>query len=157
VDSEHDLILCVDDEPEICDAVRALMDAFRVLTANTGAKGLALARRLPFSLSLLDYQLPDTTGLEVCRAMRAFDPYAPILLHSGRDIERAAIASGATGFIAKPLDPAVLRHRLHWHIEKQHLASLSALVAVQSVVNEGLRQRMRNASARVDKARRLIQ
>lgn len=100
-------VVCVDDDWDTCEMVRAVLNSsgYDVLTATTVREGLSLIRRGGCDLILLDGRLPDGTGVEMCRAIRAFDPETPILFCSGADdrsdIERA-MRAGAQGYLVKP-------------------------------------------------------
>jgi two-component system, OmpR family, manganese sensing response regulator len=80
-------------------------DGYRVVTAGTATAGLMLAKNSRFDLYLIDYLLPDSSGVELCRSLRFFDPTTPILLLTGindPEVQREAFAAGAQGYIVKP-------------------------------------------------------
>jgi PAS domain S-box-containing protein len=86
---------------------------YEVIEARTGREALMLARRLP-SLIVLDVKLPDLSGLDVCRALKA-DPltaFVPILQTSATftSAERRVqgLDSGADGYLAQPIEPPEL-------------------------------------------------
>lgn len=83
--------------------------------ASTGRQGLQLALREIYDLILLDLNLPDMDGLEVCREFRErADVVAPILMLTARDAfaEKAAgFHSGADDYLCKPFDPRELALR----------------------------------------------
>lgn len=89
----------------------------RVKTFDNGADALAAALVADVSLVLLDVNMPGLDGLEVCRRMRqsASLQNVPIVMVTGNDdvagIDQAYQA-GATDFIAKPVNWALLPHRL---------------------------------------------
>ena len=100
-------VLIVDDHPSFRASARAILEAdgFTVVgEAEDGAGALAAVEELRPDVMLLDVQLPDMDGFEVC-ALTSRDGYAPaVVLVSSRDacdfgplIER----SGARGFVAK--------------------------------------------------------
>ncbi|HEY7954924.1 MAG TPA: response regulator transcription factor [Polyangia bacterium] len=103
------LILIVDDEPDL----RALLDfnlrqaGFRTAEAASGAEALARARALKPALVLLDLNLPDLAGTEVCRLLKA-EPHTraiPILMLTARGSEADRILGlelGADDYVAKP-------------------------------------------------------
>jgi CheY-like chemotaxis protein len=110
-------ILFVDDNPDICELVQALLQGagFRVSTADTTGRALQLATSERFDVLLLDYWMPDLTGIEVCRRIRSFDQSTPILICSGAvtpaDKEEAVLA-GAQGYVNKPFYTSNLIHAL---------------------------------------------
>jgi len=112
-------VLVVEDEPVAAEAHRAYVDRTPGFTtagvAGTGAAALdALARR-PVDLVLLDMNLPDTHGVELCRRIRAARVDVDVLaVTSARELTtvRAAAAHGVVGYLLKPFTYAALRDRL---------------------------------------------
>ena len=100
-------ILFVDDDPDICEMVQALLNAagFRVFTPNDATEVVRLAATARFDAVVLDHCMPEVTGLELCRQIRDFDQNIPILICSGAvsaaDRE-AAVLAGAHGYVGKP-------------------------------------------------------
>lgn len=103
-------ILFVDDNHDICELVQVVLQAagFRVSTADSTAAALQLAASERFDALLLDYWMPDLTGIELCRRIRAFDQNIPILICSGAVTQAdrdAAVLAGAQGYVNKPFYP----------------------------------------------------
>lgn len=105
-------ILVVDDRPAgLYAASRMLQHAgYRTLEAATGEDAIRLARDA--SAVLLDVNLPDVNGVEVCRQMKQDASKLPVVLmssvytdHLHRD---AGLASGADGYLTGPLVPEEL-------------------------------------------------
>jgi len=97
-------VLIVDDEPAIALALEFLMqqDGHAVTSVRTAAD--ALAAPVP-DVVLLDVMLPDGSGLDVCRALKARDAAPHVLMISarGRDVDAAhGLAAGADGYLTKP-------------------------------------------------------
>ena len=94
---------------------RALRNAgFEVLEASSGAEALHLVNSKHPPLVLLDINLPDMTGYDVCRQIKAASATSGILvLHvsatfvKGSDQKRG-LEGGADGYLAEPVDPDVL-------------------------------------------------
>jgi two-component system catabolic regulation response regulator CreB len=102
-------VLLVEDEPAIADTlVYALeTECFEVTHALTGGDGLAAFARQPFDLVILDIGLPDMTGLDVCRHLRAGHS-VPILFLTARDGEMDRILGlelGGDDYVTKPFSP----------------------------------------------------
>ena len=92
---------------------------YTVVRVFTGQQALQRARIARPDLVILDAQLPDLHGLEVCRQLRAdplFGPTTPIIIPtagpSGRSARLAAYEAGAWGFFGQPLDGEELLARL---------------------------------------------
>ncbi|HEX8944281.1 MAG TPA: response regulator, partial [Gemmatimonadaceae bacterium] len=69
-----DVVLVVDDEPQIRRVVRNALtsETTRVIEAATGRDAIDLAAAERPALIVLDLGLPDTTGIDVCREIRAW-------------------------------------------------------------------------------------
>ena len=100
-------VLIVDDHPSFRASARAVLEAdgFEVVgEAEDGASALAAARRLHPDVVLLDVQLPDATGFEICEFLCEDGPWPSIILVSSReaaDYDGLLESSPARGFISK--------------------------------------------------------
>jgi len=108
-------ILVVDDEPEICVALRYYLVGlgYRVLTAPNGAEALRSLReaRPRPSLMLLDLSMPQTGGFTVLEELKAVGTPVPIVVLSGHDdatVRQAATSLGARRFLQKPMPLPVI-------------------------------------------------
>jgi CheY-like chemotaxis protein len=105
-------ILCVEDHADTCELLRLLLSDYEVLTASTCSEALEVVQSKPVDLYVLDSRLPDGTGLELCRRIRASDRHTPILVYSAdahEAAEQQALEAGAQAYLTKPCDPEVLR------------------------------------------------
>jgi CheY-like chemotaxis protein len=108
-------ILLVDDEDYLRDLVRAIIEdsECRVLEACNGIEALEMVRTENPDLVVLDWMMPEMTGIEVSMAMRK-DPRTatvPIILLSGNDREaciKEGREAGVTAYMAKPFSPLEL-------------------------------------------------
>jgi response regulator of citrate/malate metabolism len=88
--------------------------------AGTGAQALDALARVPVDLVLLDMNLPDTHGIELCRRIRAAGAQVDVLaVTSARELTtvRAAAAHGVVGYLLKPFTYPALRDRLTAYAE----------------------------------------
>lgn len=105
--SQGKLILLVEDEP---DMVRGLRDAmqfegFTVMSAASGADGIAKARKEKPHLIVLDLMLPDMNGYKVCEEIRQFNQQVPVIMLTARCQESDKIRGlevGADDYVTKP-------------------------------------------------------
>lgn len=115
------LLLIVDDDPLIRLVARERLgsEGFEVAEAENGVEGLEAFARLRPDLVLLDVDMPDLDGFEVCASIRrkTTGKHVPILIMTGLDdvdsIERA-YRVGATDFVSKPLKWIILLHRIRY-------------------------------------------
>ena len=122
----RDRILVVDDDPLQRWAMGKRLTAWNydVIEAADGQSGLeAFTSHLP-ELVLLDLQLPDQTGVDVLRQIRAIAPHAVVIMvtaHGGVQEAVAAFKLGVFDYLAKPLDFDALGVTLRYGLEAHHL------------------------------------
>ncbi len=110
------VVLMIEDELPILKFVRATLDSqgARLIEAQTGKEGLALAASRRPDLILLDLGLPDIDGLEIIRQLREW-AVIPIIVVSARGKERdkiAALDAGADDCLTKPFGVGELMARI---------------------------------------------
>lgn len=113
-------ILVIDDDDEIRATVSDYLKerGFETDQAATGRDGLeSLARQRP-DLVLLDVELPDMSGYEVCKRIREIPAvrYTPVIMLTAHNLEKEEVAgftSGADDYVAKPFRPALLLARIN--------------------------------------------
>ena len=108
-------ILIADDEPHVVELVRVTLEdeRVRVVEASDGTAALALADQLDPELIFLDVNLPDMSGLEVCRRLRkrprtACAHIVMLTAAAQRDDVARGLAAGATHYLTKPFSPVRL-------------------------------------------------
>ncbi|HEY6012759.1 MAG TPA: response regulator, partial [Candidatus Limnocylindrales bacterium] len=109
-------ILVVDDEPTLretlVDALEA--DGFRVVSAADGREALTRFRAERPDLVLLDLMLPELSGIEVCRIIRA-ESGVPIVMLTAKDSELDKVVGlelGADDYVTKPFSLRELSARI---------------------------------------------
>uniref|UniRef100_UPI00097C8420 putative bifunctional diguanylate cyclase/phosphodiesterase n=1 Tax=Pelomonas sp. KK5 TaxID=1855730 RepID=UPI00097C8420 len=127
-------ILFADDDSSTRSMMRALLRRLgaEVTLAVNGMEALMLFRASPQDMVLLDVDMPGMDGYEVCTTLRReAGELLPIVMVTGMDyggsVERA-YECGATDFIAKPINWAMLGHRLR-HLIRNHQTQLALQAA----------------------------
>jgi response regulator of citrate/malate metabolism len=135
-------VLVVEDEPLIAEAHRAYTErvaGFEVVgVAHTARDAMAVLRAEPVDLVLLDLNLPDKHGLDVCRALRAAGSGTDVLaVTSARDVAmvRAAVALGVTHYLLKPFTFAAFRDKLDGYARYRSQLLAADEVAAQHEVD----------------------
>jgi two-component system nitrogen regulation response regulator GlnG len=134
-------LLVVDDEPSILTAFRR---AFRggeveVVTAETAAEGLQIARERRPDAVVLDVRLPDRTGLDVLRDLQAVDARCPVIFITGQGTTDTAIEAmklGAFDYLLKPLELSHLRAVLERAFAISRLMRVPAVVAADGPADD---------------------
>ena len=109
-------ILLVDDDPNISRLVQLYLEkeGFEVKTADRGDDALAMFRKLPPDLMLLDVMLPGMDGWQVCRTIRKTSTI-PIIMLTAKDEtfdKVLGLELGADDYITKPFDSKELVARV---------------------------------------------
>ena len=127
----HDKILIVDDEKDIVAMLRRYFESkgFFVLTAANGAEALKQVERQP-DIILLDINMPELDGLEVCRRIRDYIS-CPILFLTARieDTDKVkGFAVGGDDYIVKPFSLMELEARVRAHLRRETRHNFEAQV-----------------------------
>jgi DNA-binding response OmpR family regulator len=111
-------ILIVDDDDDLREALAEQLEVggeFAIVQAANGQAGVSQAQGQRPDLVLLDVDLPDIDGREVCRRLRQAGVGAPVIMLTGQTTDSDTIAgleAGANDYVAKPFKFAVLMARI---------------------------------------------
>ena len=105
--AEKKRILVVDDEPQITRVLRTALtgSGYEVRTADDGHSGLRLAREWLPDLVITDVSMPNMSGIELCRQLRA-ESTLPVIVLSVKGEEKTkveALDAGADDYVTKPI------------------------------------------------------
>ena len=119
-------ILLVEDEEDIATLSRTYLerDGFDVIWAARGVEGLLALDRNDICLAILDLQLPDADGLDLCRTIRGKSYIAMLMLTArGDPLDRVVgLELGADDYLPKPFEPRELLARLRAILRRRHSA-----------------------------------
>jgi DNA-binding response OmpR family regulator len=114
-------ILLVEDEAGIVQFLQQGLEeeGYEITTASDGEKGLELLLNENYELVLLDWMLPNLSGLEVCKIFREKNKTTPIIFLTAKDTVQETIEglqAGANDYIKKPFsfDELVERIKIHF-------------------------------------------
>lgn len=136
--SKSNLILCVDDEPANLDLMRNILhEKYRLVFARNGREALLAVTKHQPSLILMDVQMPDMSGFEVARRLKAapVTENIPVIFVTGMTEEvdeQAGFDAGGVDYITKPISPPKLLARVRTHLNLVRATALeeSYLAAV---------------------------
>ncbi len=125
-------VLIVDDDPVACEHAKLVLEGAGIAseTAESGAAAIEMvrlrhARREPYNLILVDWQMPEMDGVETTRRIREIigNETAIIILTAYRwdDIQEEAVSAGVDSFIAKPLFAASIIEAFTSAMKRNHM------------------------------------
>jgi adenylate cyclase len=120
-------ILIVDDVPANIKALSGILsDDYKTLFATNGSDALKIAASKPIDLILLDIEMPEINGYEVCEKLKSeeFTKSIPVIFvtakHKVKD-ETKGLDIGAADYITKPISPPVVKARIRTHLQNREL------------------------------------
>jgi two-component system response regulator RegX3 len=128
-------ILVVDDDPGVLDVVAFTLrrEGFDVDEEREGPAALEAARSRSYDLVILDVMLPQLSGTDVCRALRA-ESDVPIVMLTARDAELDRVIGlelGADDYVTKPFSTAELLSRVRAILRRRELDRANGAIAVR--------------------------
>lgn len=124
------VILIVEDEAALAEVLQYNLEraGFEALSAATGEEGLLLVAEQRIDLILLDWMLPDVSGIEICRRLRRKPETRslPVIMLTARGEEADRIRgldTGADDFVPKPFSPDELLARIRAVLRRAHPAT----------------------------------
>jgi len=124
-------LLIIDDDPDALEIarIRLAKEGLDIVCAEGGIEGLKLAQTVNPDLILLDLEMPDLSGMEVCRALKA-DPelcMIPVLFltaSTNAEDKVRGLDLGAVDYVTKPFDAFELCARVRAALRTKHLQDL---------------------------------
>lgn len=114
-------ILIIDDTPEYIEMLGEILNEYEIYAAKEGKKGIELALKIEPDLILLDINMPQINGYEVCRRLKMNKnlkniPVIFLTANEGCNFEEIGFEVGAVDYISKPFNTAILKARVSTHI-----------------------------------------
>ena len=146
-------ILIVDDEKQIVEIVKAYLEreGYRTIVAYDGKSAIAAARKENPDLIILDLMLPEVSGWDVCRTLRA-ESNVPIIMLTARDDTTDKIIGlelGADDYISKPFDPKELVSRVRAVLRRYSVKSKRNLINLAGLTIDLEKRQVRRGEAEI--------
>lgn len=135
-------ILIADDERDICEAVRRIVEraGHTCIAVYDGALALEAYERERPDLVIVDVMMPEVSGFDLCRDLRARDVRVPIIMLSAKsDIvdKGVGFAAGCDDYVAKPFNSQELAMRIEAQLRRVRLADDGPARRSRAVVKVG--------------------
>ena len=156
-------VLIIDDSPDALALAKVRLggEGLELLCADGGRAGLETASRERPDLVVLDVDMPDMSGFDVCRALKADGELCmiPIIFLSGsggREDKIEGLNLGAVDYVTKPFDAFELRARVNVALRTKHLQDLliehARVDPLTDLANRrGLMERLQQEWARIQR------
>ena len=134
-------ILCACPDVSRHDFLRATLQPARTVMVVRGDESLRALHHETFDAHVLDYWLPDWSGVALAREIRKGDPHVPIVFFSkasSDDSKRRAFRAGCDVFLSTPADNGTLRRRVSTLIASRENAKHAAEEAAKEALKEAL-------------------
>jgi len=121
-------VLVVDDDPVVGKSFDRVLSArgYAVITAENGQEALDKLSRENYDVVFTDIRMPGMNGLEVAERVKARQPWLPVVIVTGYGTEAneaRAEAAGVSGFLHKPLSPAMIEFSTQQALLKKDAAA----------------------------------
>ncbi|MGI3184074.1 phosphate regulon transcriptional regulator PhoB [Nioella aestuarii] len=135
------LVLIVEDEPAQREvlAYNIRAEGYAVISAGAGDEALVMARETPPDVIVLDWMLPNVSGIEVCRQLKAADETRkiPVIMLSARseEVDRVrGLETGADDYVVKPYSVAELLARLRTQLRRTRPAAVGEHLTFEDIL-----------------------
>src|ERR1700692_1859318 len=131
-------VLLIEDDSAVAQSIELMLksESFNVYTTDLGEEGVDLGKLYDYDIILLDLNLPDMSGFEVCRALRVAEVRTPILILSGLagiEDKCKGLGFGADDYVTKPFHKSELVARIH-AIVRRSLGHAQAVVQIGDLI-----------------------
>jgi two-component system cell cycle response regulator CtrA len=133
-------VLLIEDDASVAQSVELMLksESFNTYTTDLGEEGIDLGKLYDYDIILLDLTLPDISGYEVLRSLRASKIKTPILILSGMagiEDKVKGLGFGADDYLTKPFHKDELVARIHAIVRRSKGHAQSVITTGDLVVN----------------------
>jgi len=131
-------ILYIEDNLQLAETVKSKFEnKYNFDIAENGKEGIRKIESKEYDLIILDYFLPDTDGLKVCKIIREYDLKVPILIFTTNESKESVcktLEAGADDYLSKPFDFMELEARVGALIRRSNINKTHKLIKVGEIL-----------------------
>jgi two-component system phosphate regulon response regulator PhoB len=150
-------IFIVEDEPSIATLVKYNLEKenYIVFTSNNGEEGLKEIKKTEPDLVLLDWMLPDLSGIDICNALRKESKYKnlPIIMLTAKNQEEDKVLGlnkGADDYLVKPFSHKELIARVKALLRRSKPSKVEDVVSFKDLTIDRLQRRVFRGNVEID-------
>ena len=133
-------VLLIEDDASVAASIELMLksESFNTYTTDLGEEGIDLGKLYDYDIILLDLNLPDMSGYEVLRTLRASKIKTPILILSGMagiEDKVKGLGFGADDYLTKPFHKDELVARIHAIVRRSKGHAQSVITTGDLIVN----------------------
>jgi DNA-binding response OmpR family regulator len=152
------LLLCIQSDAACREAMQEALPGFRTVLATHSLDAIRLVSSTVFDAYILDYVLPGSSGVHLCRHIRRTDRYTPICFYAAEGTEeqrKRAFRAGANAYVCAAAGPDALRQEIQALLDSAENRSLRARVEEERAIQDELERRVIVAINQAEHARAL--
>ncbi|MBZ0122616.1 MAG: response regulator transcription factor, partial [Roseovarius sp.] len=156
VGANNPLILLVDDEPAQREVIayNLAAEGYRMTQARDGEEAMMLVDEDPPDLIVLDWMMPNLSGIEVCRRLkaRAKTRHIPVIMLSARSEEPdrvRGLETGADDYVVKPYSVAELLARIRANLRRVRPSTVGVVLEYDDIRLDGETHRVTRSGKEV--------
>ena len=156
VSSLHGTVLCVQPTRSLHDALQRALENYDVTVVGNAFEAIRRFNASAFDAYILDYWVPDWSGVQLCRAIRRTDPHVPIIFcvcATSEDQQKKAIRAGANAYLSVSSGLHALCQKLDSLIQTAELRNTGAKAVEERVILEEFRKRVIGAVSESQRAK----
>lgn len=152
------IVLCVQPDPKLRETLQDALAGFQTVLASNALEAIRLVNSSIFDAYVVDYLLPGSSGIHLCRHIRRTDRNTPVCFYAAAVTEeqrKRAFSAGANAYVSASSGADVLRTELRTLLESAELQSIRARLEEERAIQEELEKRVVIAIDRTEQAREL--
>ena len=149
-------IFIVEDEPSIATLVKYNLEKenYKVFISNNGEEGLKEIKKIEPDLILLDWMLPDLSGIEICRSLKKDKKFKfiPIIMLTAKGQEEDKVLglnTGADDYLVKPFSHSELVARINALLRRVKPQAIEDSVTFEDLKVDRLQKRVSRGSQQI--------